>query len=140
MTDVTNSLRAHWAELCIQRFIELTGTDREDSLGDLLCDLMHWAKQNRFDYEAAAERASGHFQAELADERLVVKPYSVLLLYPDYLQDEGNETYYALVEASDAPNAARAAQQQALAGSGLDVTSDDFAVLLVVTGHHLAEA
>src|ERR1035437_7073222 len=29
------------------------------------------------------------------------KPYSVLLHYPDYLDDTGYETYYALVEAQE---------------------------------------
>ncbi len=33
--------------------------------------------------------------------QLMKKPYSVLLLYPDYANDSGTETYYAFVEAAD---------------------------------------
>ena len=35
-----------------------------------------------------------------ADGDPATKPYSVLLLYPDYANDSGTETYYAFVEAS----------------------------------------
>ena len=34
-----------------------TGTDLEDSLGDLLCDLMHWSDRNQFDFDLALDRA-----------------------------------------------------------------------------------
>jgi hypothetical protein len=66
-TDVTNERRALWAHAAIHVFTELTGCDREDALGDLLCDLMHWAGQNNFDFPAALDRARGHYEAELAE-------------------------------------------------------------------------
>ena len=40
------------------------------------------------------------------------QPYSVLLLYPDYANDSGTETYYAFVEASDPIDAVAVAQRQ----------------------------
>ena len=43
-------------------------SSKEDALGDLLCDLMHWATANSFDFNAALCRASGHHKAELDEE------------------------------------------------------------------------
>jgi hypothetical protein len=68
-TSPTNALRAHWAALCIGQFIDLTNCDREDSLGDLLANLMHWARFYNFDFDAALERGRAHFDAELVDEQ-----------------------------------------------------------------------
>jgi hypothetical protein len=69
------------------------------------------------------------------------KPYSVLLLYPDYANDSGTETYYAFVHSPDAIQAITVAQQQAVAAQiGVDIEPDDFAPLLVTPGHHEGEA
>ncbi len=79
------------------------------------------------------------------------KPYSVLLLYPDYANDSGTETYYALVEASDPIEAVAQAQREAFVAQaqreafaaqeeGLDYEPDDFAPLLVTGGHHHSQA
>ncbi len=69
------------------------------------------------------------------------KPYSVLLLYPDYVDDTGYETYYAFVEASDAIDAVALAQRKASAAQdGMDIEPDDFHPLLVTPGHHYGEA
>ena len=71
------------------------------------------------------------------------KPYSVLLLYPDYLSD-GPETYYAFVRAASPAAAASQAQMRAARASrrGDDVDRDDlrelavdFRVELVLRGH-----
>ncbi len=68
------------------------------------------------------------------------KPYSVLLLYPDYANDSGTETYYAFVEALDPIEAVAVAQREAVtAQDGLDVDSEDFAPLLVTPGHNYSE-
>lgn len=65
------------------------------------------------------------------------KPYSVLLLYPDYANDGGTETYYAWVEAPDPLAAIALARRQAFAAQvGVVFPPDDFAVLLVTEGHH----
>jgi hypothetical protein len=68
------------------------------------------------------------------------KPYSVLLLYPDYVTDGGTETYYAFVEAPD-PNAAvaQATRQAVAAQEGVAYEPDDFAPLLVTEGHHASQ-
>lgn len=68
------------------------------------------------------------------------KPYSVLLLYPDYIGDYGSETYYAFVEAADPLAAVAVAQRQAAEAQAVDVDDPaDFAPLLVIAGHHAGE-
>ena len=58
------------------------------------------------------------------------KPYSVLLLYPDYANDSGSETYYAFVAAPNAIEAVAVAQREALAANDWnewdDVDADRF--------------
>ncbi len=66
--SVTNRMRAAWAEAALGVFIQHTGCDLEDSLGDLLCDLLHWSEQHEFDFDLAVDRARNHFEAELLDE------------------------------------------------------------------------
>jgi hypothetical protein len=66
--DVTNRKRAAWADACVTLFTHQTGCDREDVLGDLLCDLMHWAVQNKFAFDLAFDRARDHFEVEVAEE------------------------------------------------------------------------
>lgn len=64
MTSPTNLQRAAWAEATLIAFGEKTG-HYEDSLGDLLCDLMHWAEFAGLDFEATLDRARCHFEAEV---------------------------------------------------------------------------
>jgi hypothetical protein len=61
-----NDARAAWADEAIRTFMTTTGTDFEDSLGDLLCDLMHWSDRNNFDFKLALDRARGHYLEETA--------------------------------------------------------------------------
>ena len=68
------------------------------------------------------------------------KPYSVLLLYPDYANDSGTETYYAFVESTDAIAADTVARRQAIAAQeGVAIDPNDFVPLLVTGGHHYSE-
>jgi hypothetical protein len=67
--DKMNADRAQWAAVALRHFQCVTGSDYEDSLGDLLGDLMHWSDRNNFDFEAALCRARGHYAAETAGER-----------------------------------------------------------------------
>lgn len=68
-----------------------------------------------------------------------MKPFTVLLLYPDYLADTfGHDTYLAFVEAPSAREAELKAQSEASAQMGLDSIPDpyDFHVLATFAGHH----
>jgi hypothetical protein len=59
-----NDNRAEWAAEALRQFQSITGTDDEDALGDLLCDLMHWSDRNNYDFDAALSRARMHYEAE----------------------------------------------------------------------------
>jgi hypothetical protein len=70
-----------------------------------------------------------------------MKPYTVLLLYPDYMNDNGDETYLAHVEATDPREAVTAARQQAVAANtdehGCNLNDPtDMTALIVFPGHH----
>jgi hypothetical protein len=67
MSEPTNLQRAVWAERALIAFRETTNCDWEDCLGDLLCDLMHWADASKFDFDAALDRARMHYEAEVAE-------------------------------------------------------------------------
>jgi hypothetical protein len=70
-----------------------------------------------------------------------LKPYSVLLHYPDYMDDNGHETFYAFVEAPDPIAAVAVAQRQAIAVQCVEIDDPaDFVPLLVTAGHHHGEA
>jgi hypothetical protein len=77
-----NDDRAKWAAAALRQFRHTTGADHEDSLGDLLCDLMHWSDRNNFDFEAALSRAQGHYQAETEGDLLTAAQAAL-----DYLTD-----------------------------------------------------
>lgn len=61
-----NGNRAERAAAALRHFQCGTGCDYENSLGDLLCNLIHWSDRNNFDFEAALLRARGHHAAETA--------------------------------------------------------------------------
>jgi hypothetical protein len=65
---ITNLDRANWADKAVRAFREQTGCDHEDSLGDLLCDLMHWAGTRNLDFDAALDGARCHYEEERAEE------------------------------------------------------------------------
>lgn len=69
-----NDDRADWAAAALRSFQRETGTDDEDALGDLLCDLMHWCDRNHADFEAALFRARGHYEAETTPEDVEQTP------------------------------------------------------------------
>jgi hypothetical protein len=59
-----NASRAKWAGAALRQFQCVTGTDDEDALGDLLCDLMHWSDRNNYDFDLALARAQGNYEEE----------------------------------------------------------------------------
>ena len=64
MSAPTNAERAASADAAIFAYMSRTRCDCEDSLGDLLCDLMHWADKCQFDFAEALYRARCHYNAE----------------------------------------------------------------------------
>jgi hypothetical protein len=65
--DGKNALRAEWAETALRAFQEETGTDDEDMLADLLCDMMHWCDREGFVFKEALRRATSHYGEETTD-------------------------------------------------------------------------
>ena len=65
---VTNLDRANWADKAILAFRGQTGCEHADSLGDLLCDLMHWADASNFDFDFALDCARQHYEEERDEE------------------------------------------------------------------------
>ncbi len=55
-----NDNRAEWAVAALRHFQCTTGCDCDDSLGDLLGDLMHRSDRNNFDFEAALVTGADH--------------------------------------------------------------------------------
>ena len=78
---------------------------------------------------------------DITDDRPAgCRPYSVLLLYPDYANDSGTETYYAFVETKDPTKAVALAQRKAATSrEGVEMKPYHFAPLLVTQGHHASE-
>ena len=64
--DGINTERAQWTDAPMRCFQRETGTDDEDALSDLLCDLMHWCDRNDSDFDAALSTAQMHYEAETA--------------------------------------------------------------------------
>jgi hypothetical protein len=68
--DGKNDDRAAWAAAALAQFMEVTGTDDESAVGDLLAGLMHWCDRNEHDFDAALDRARFHYEAETCGETL----------------------------------------------------------------------
>jgi len=111
------------------------GLSREEAAG-----LLSGAIKSEIDEAAGTVTFTSRCEESPTGIDPVQKPYSVLLHYPDYADDTGHETYYALVEAADPNEAVAVAQRQAVAAQdGIEIEPDDFHPLLVTPGHHDSE-
>ncbi|HEY9171364.1 MAG TPA: hypothetical protein VI136_03670 [Verrucomicrobiae bacterium] len=61
-----NASRVRWADIILEEFQSLTGSDLEDAVSDLLADLMHWCDQSGQNFEKELRRAQTHYTAETA--------------------------------------------------------------------------
>ncbi len=78
--EPTNADRARWAKNALAVFTAETFSgdhpdtmNRDDlqcAIGDLICDLLHYARQSGFDVGTIAQQAFGNFACELLDEEL----------------------------------------------------------------------
>ena len=64
ITMVTNLDRAEWAAAALRHFQCITGTEYDDALTDLICDLMHWSDREDIDFQSALDTARMHYEAE----------------------------------------------------------------------------
>lgn len=63
-----NEKRSSWAQDALDRFMRVTGTDREDVLTDLLGDLLHWCDRNGVDFDNELRKGRSHYEAETMKE------------------------------------------------------------------------
>jgi hypothetical protein len=78
--EPANARRAQWAKDALAVFTASTLSgdhpdtmergDLECSIGDLICDLLHYARQQEFDVGAILQQGCGHFALELLDEEI----------------------------------------------------------------------
>jgi hypothetical protein len=66
--DGKNDHRAAWAGAALATFMQVTGSEKEDALGDVLTDLMHYSDRHNYDFDAALDRARWHYEAETGRE------------------------------------------------------------------------
>ena len=64
----TNLDRAEWAAAALRHFQCTTGSDYDDALTDLLCDLHHWCDRENVSFQNALDTARTHYQAECEEE------------------------------------------------------------------------
>jgi hypothetical protein len=62
--DGLNSARAEWAQAAIIAFRKVTGTEEEEALSDLLCDLMHLANRQGENFYESLGRAINNYVEE----------------------------------------------------------------------------
>lgn len=62
--DNQNQERAEWAQQTLAYFAKLTGSDMEDALSDLLCNIAHWCDENDYEFETELRRAARHYADE----------------------------------------------------------------------------
>jgi hypothetical protein len=111
------------------------GLSRDEAAG-----LLSGAIKSEIDDAAGTVTFTSRCDESPASSDPVQNPYSVLLLYPDCVNDSGNETYYAFVQALDPGEAIATAQRQAVAAQeGIEIEPDDFIPLLVTPGHNYSE-
>jgi hypothetical protein len=63
----SNAERAASADAALLAYMSRTRCDCEDSLADLLCDLMHWSDKCRLSFAEELHRARCHYAAEAAE-------------------------------------------------------------------------
>ncbi len=70
MSEVTNDQRAQWARGALEAFARQTGQSIDlpdgdtEVIGDLLCDLHHWADAHDVMWDVALARGEMHYEAE----------------------------------------------------------------------------
>jgi hypothetical protein len=97
-------------------------------------------KDTLYHFRRLDESQAAEVMGRIAARDRGANPYSVLLLYPEYANDTGYETYYAFVEAPGPAEAVAAARRKALAAQdGVVFPPDDFLPLLVTAGYNYGE-
>ena len=103
----------------------------EDEPHPHACDDKAWAEH----LESIMEKLGPDGEHMIAPSTPDARTFTVVLLYPDYMNDSGTETYICDVEAPDRERAITLAQEKASQAQGDDPPEpDDFAPLAVFLG------
>lgn len=62
-----NLERAYRAEKGMNAYRQGEGLSEEETIGDLLTDLRHYARQHKIDFDKIVDRSLNHFEAEAND-------------------------------------------------------------------------
>ncbi|WP_072387144.1 hypothetical protein [Hyphomicrobium sp. CS1BSMeth3] len=83
-----NLTRAGWAAQCLSLFASMTGTDTdEESIGDLIANLGHYARQEDLDFPSLLRTGIGHWHLEQIDEESFdLMPTVTITINGDLLQ------------------------------------------------------
>lgn len=146
----TNTARAVRAEKALSQYqANLGDTETEftrQSVAGFLSYLRHACDKNEVDYYSANDLSYEFYLDERSgidnylDESDTVEefPFTVVLLYPDYMNESGTETYSWSGHAPDLQTAIAAAQAAAVADNSQDTDSiddtTDFALLIALEG------
>lgn len=65
--DPTNQDRADWAKVAVRAFQSVCRTDECDAIGDLMCNLLHLARERGLTPEQVLDSARNRFVAEEAE-------------------------------------------------------------------------
>jgi len=125
---ITNKDRAQWAAEALRKFMALSDTTHDESLGDLLCDLMHFADDNNFDFKAALHRARGHYAEEFFEkqpESPPTTPYTATFNIPS---GNATEVFYATSPEHALQMARKYADDPQLTEADFDPIAEEFCV------------
>jgi hypothetical protein len=147
----TNTARAIRAEKALAQYqLNLGDTETateftREVVAGFLSDLRHACDKNDVNFYEAVDLAKQHVHDERCgfdnylDEPDAYEefPFTVVLLYPDYMNESGTETYSWSGHATDLQTAIEAAQADAVAAQDEWIEHrqpDDFAVLAALEG------
>ena len=68
MSTIDNYDRAFWADKAISAFRRACRGDMDMALGDLLCDLRHWADLHGENFERINRNAKAMYQTEVRED------------------------------------------------------------------------
>lgn len=64
-----NESRAMWAGHALNAFMADTGSEPQDCVSDLICNLRHWCDRNGQDFERELARGWESYEQETRDDR-----------------------------------------------------------------------
>lgn len=68
VTEITNRMRARWAEQTIEAYTKITGKDgfinEQEKVVDMMTDLLHYCGQTGIKFDRVLEQCKEHYRIE----------------------------------------------------------------------------